>query len=103
MGGAEKAFSGPAHVTAFTTVFHGITRRGPHSHMIKVPQPLSQPSKDVGRFHVATSRPQVAITGQQETLNKPRIFCNQLRIAPLEESKCRLDSTRLFVVGTTFL
>ena len=77
VGGAEKAFSGPAHVTAFTTVFHGIARTGPHGHMIKVPQPLSQPSKDVGRFHMATSRPQVAITGQQGTLNNPRTFCKE--------------------------
>ena len=73
MGGAEKAFSGPAHVTAFTTVFHGIARTGPHGHMIKVPQA----SKDVGRFHVATSRPQVVINGQQGTLNNPRTFCKE--------------------------
>ena len=58
-----KTFSRPAHVTAFTTVFHGIAHAGPYSHMIKVPQPPSQPSKDVGRFHVATFRPQVAISG----------------------------------------
>ena len=47
--------------TAFTTVFYGI-------------QPPSQSSKDVGRFHVAASQPQVAITGQQGTLNNPRTF-----------------------------
>ena len=74
VGGAEKAFSGPAHVTAFTTVFHGIARAGPYGHMIKVLQPPNQPSKDVGKFHVAASRPQVAITGQQGTLNNPRTF-----------------------------
>ena len=69
-----KTFSGPAHVTAVTTVFHGIAHAGPYSHMIKVPQPPSQPSKDVGRFHVATFRPQVAIPGQQGRLNNPRTF-----------------------------
>ena len=47
--------------TAFTTVFYGI-------------QPPSQSSKDVGRFHVAASQPQVAITGWQGTLNNPRTF-----------------------------
>ena len=69
-----KTFSGPAHVTAVTTVFHGIAHAGPYSHMIKVPQPPSQLSKDVGRFHVATFRPQVAIPGQQGRLNNPRTF-----------------------------
>ena len=69
-----KTFSGPAHVTAFTTVFHGIAHAGLYSHIIKVPQPPSQPSKDVGRFHVATFRPQVAIPGQQGRLNNPRTF-----------------------------
>ena len=72
-----KTFSGPAHVPAFTTVFHGIAHAGPYSHMIKVPQPPSQPSKDVGRFHVATFRPQVAISGQQGRLNNLRTFCEE--------------------------
>ena len=66
MGGAGKAFSGPAHVTAFITVFHGIARAGSYDHMIKVPQPPSQPSKDVGKFHVAASRTQVAISNSSE-------------------------------------
>ena len=69
-----RLFSGPTHVTAFSTVFHEIAHAGPYSHMIKVPQPLSQPSKDVGGFHVATFRPQVAISGQQGRLNNPRTF-----------------------------
>ena len=77
MGEAGKAFSGPAHVTAFTKVFHGIVRAGPHSVVIKVPQPLNQPSKDVGRFHVAASQPRVAVTGQQGTLNNPHTFCKE--------------------------
>ena len=50
---------------------------GPYSRMIKVLQPLSQPSKDVGRFHLAASQPQVAKTGQQGTLNNPRTFCKE--------------------------
>ena len=55
---------GPTYFTAFTTVFYGI-------------QPPSQSSKDVGRFHVAVSQHQVAITGQQGTLNNPSIFCKE--------------------------
>ena len=55
---------GPAHFTAFTTVFYRI-------------QPPSQSSKDVGRFHVAASQYQVAITGQQGTLNNPSTFCKE--------------------------
>ena len=74
---AGKVFSRHAHVTAFTTVFHGTAHAGPYGHMIKVLQPPSQPSKDVGRFHVAASRPQVAITGQQGTLNNLRTFCKE--------------------------
>ena len=74
---AGKVFSRHAHVTAVTTVFHGTAHAGPYGHMIKVLQPPSQPSKDVGRFHVAASRPQVAITGQQGTLNNLRTFCKE--------------------------
>ena len=44
---------------------YGIARAGPYGYMIKVLPPLSQPSKDVGRFRVAASQAQVAITGQQ--------------------------------------
>ena len=75
--GPGQLFSEPAHVTAFTTVFFGIARAGPNGHMIKVLQPLSQPSKDVGRFHVAGSQPQVPVTGQQVTFNNPRTFCQE--------------------------
>ena len=65
-GKAVWAGPGSAHVTAFTTVFYGI-------------QPPSQSSKDVGRFYVAASQHQVAITGQQGTLNNPSTFCKEKR------------------------
>ena len=70
--------------TAFTTVFYGI-------------QPPSQSSKDVGRFHVAASQPQVAITGQQGTLNNSRTFRkeNGTQLTPLWSG---LDSK---IVGTS--
>ena len=53
--------------------FYGIARAGPYGHMIKVFQPF----KDVARFHLAASQPQVAMTGQQGTLNNPRTFCRE--------------------------
>ena len=75
-----------------------------YGHMIIVPQPPSQSSKDVGRFHVAASRPQVIITGQQGTLNNPRIFVKRrersccglakipksVAIATLRSKNCKL-------------
>ena len=49
----------------------------PYGHVIKVIQPLSQPSKDVRRFHAAASQPRVAITGQLKKLNKQSTFCKE--------------------------
>ena len=56
-----RLFSGPADIKAFTMVFYRIARAKPYVHVIKVIQPLSQLSKDVGRFHAAASQPRVAL------------------------------------------
>ena len=66
-------WAGPGRLTRWLRYFYHMT----YGHMIIVPQPPSQSSKDVGRFNVAASRPQVIITGQQGTLNNPRIFCKE--------------------------
>ena len=73
----QDGFSGPADIKAFTTVYYRIAHSGPYGHVIKIIQPLSQPSKDVGRFHAAASQPRVAITGQQVKLNYQRIYAKR--------------------------
>ena len=58
------AFSGPAHVTASTMVFSWDCARRAVRSYDKILQPPSLSSKDVERFRVAASQPQVTITGQ---------------------------------------